>query len=106
MGLQEAGLEPGRDFVFTISSAQGDLATLPSLIDAALDAKADVIVALQDETLKSAVERVKNTPVVFNVLSDPVRGRRRHQRLVAPRQHHRRLLAGPGRPGAGARGWR
>ena len=71
VGLQEAGLEPDRDFVFTISSAQGDLATLPSLIDAALDAKADVIVALQDETLKSAVERVKNTPVVFNVLSDP-----------------------------------
>jgi ABC-type uncharacterized transport system substrate-binding protein len=71
VGLQEAGLEPGRDFVFTISSAQGDLATLPNLIDAALDAKADVIVALQDETLKSAVERVKNTPVVFNVLSDP-----------------------------------
>jgi ABC-type uncharacterized transport system substrate-binding protein len=71
VGLQEAGLEPGRDFVFTISSAQGDLATLPSLIDAALDAKADVIVALQDETLKAAVERVKSTPVVFNVLSDP-----------------------------------
>ena len=71
VGLQEAGLEPDRDFVFTISSAQGDLATLPSLIDAALDAKADVIVALQDETLKAAVERVKNTPVVFNVLSDP-----------------------------------
>ena len=71
VGLQEAGLEPGRDFVFTISSAQGDLATLPSLIDAALDAKADVIVALQDETLKSAVERVKSTPVVFDVLSDP-----------------------------------
>jgi ABC-type uncharacterized transport system substrate-binding protein len=71
VGLQEAGLEPNRDFVFTISSAQGDLATLPSLIDAALDAKADVIVALQDETLKSAVERVKSTPVVFNVLSDP-----------------------------------
>lgn len=71
VGLQEAGLEPGRDFVFSISSAQGDLAMLPSLIDAALDAKADVIVALQDETLKTAVERVKNTPVVFNVLSDP-----------------------------------
>ena len=30
-----------------------------------------MIVALQDETLKSAVERVKTTPVVFNVLSDP-----------------------------------
>ena len=106
MGLQEAGLEPGRDFVFTISSAQGDLATLPSLIDAALDAKADVIVALQDETLKSAVERVKTTPVVFNVLSDPFAAGAGTSDSVAPPEHHRRLLAGPGRPGAARRAWR
>jgi ABC-type uncharacterized transport system substrate-binding protein len=71
VGLLEAGLEQGRDYVFKVSSAQGDLATLPSLIDAALDQKADVIVTLQDETLKAAVERVKTTPVVFHVLSDP-----------------------------------
>lgn len=71
VGLSEAGLEQGRDYVFKVSSAQGDLATLPSLIDAALDQKVAVIVTLQDETLKAAVERVKTTPVVFHVLSDP-----------------------------------
>ena len=54
-----------------MSSAQGDLATLPSLIDAAVDAKAKVIVTLQDETLQAAVQRVKTTPIVFNILSDP-----------------------------------
>ncbi len=51
VGLLEADLEAGRDYELKISSAQGDLATLPSLIDAAIDAKATVIVTLQDATL-------------------------------------------------------
>ena len=71
VGLQESDLERGRDYEFKISSAQGDLATLPSLIDAAVDAKAKVIVTLQDETLQAAVQRVKTVPIVFNILSDP-----------------------------------
>lgn len=72
VGLRESGLEPGRDFELKISSAQGDLATLPSLIDAALDAKAKVIVTLQDATLQAAVQRTKSVPIIiFNLLSDP-----------------------------------
>jgi ABC-type uncharacterized transport system substrate-binding protein len=71
VGLSEEGLERDRDYVFKASSAQGDLATLPSLVDAAVDQKASVIVTLQDETLKSAIERVKDIPIVFHVLSDP-----------------------------------
>ncbi len=71
VGLQESELEQGRDYQFKVSSAQGDLATLPSLIDAAVDAKAKVIVTLQDETLQAAVQRVKTLPIVFNILSDP-----------------------------------
>src|ERR1041384_1816628 len=71
VGLQEENLEPDRDFVFKSSSAQGDLATLPNLVDAALDAKAKVIVTLQDATLQVAVKRVKDPPIVFHILSDP-----------------------------------
>ena len=70
-GLRESDMEAGRDYELKISSAQGDLATLPSLIDAAIDAKAQVIVTLQDATLQAAVQRVKSVPVVFNLLSDP-----------------------------------
>jgi len=70
-GLRESDMEAGRDYELKISSAQGDLATLPSLIDAALDAKAQVIVTLQDATLQAAVQRVKTVPVIFNLLSDP-----------------------------------
>jgi ABC-type uncharacterized transport system substrate-binding protein len=71
VGLQESDLEAGRDYEIKISSAQGDLATLPSLIDAAIDAKAKVIVALQDATLQAAVQRAKSVPIVFHLLSDP-----------------------------------
>src|ERR1041384_4246554 len=71
VGLQEEGMEADRDFVFKSSSAQGDLATLPNLVDAALDQKAKVIVTLQDATLQVAVKRVKDTPIVFHILSDP-----------------------------------
>jgi putative ABC transport system substrate-binding protein len=71
VGLQESDLEAGRDYELKVSSAQGDLATLPSLIDAAIDAKAKVIVTLQDATLEAAVQRAKAVPIVFDLLSDP-----------------------------------
>lgn len=71
VGLDESDLQQGKDYEFKVSSAQGDLATLPSLLDAAVDAKAKVIVTLQDETLQAAVQRVKTVPIVFNILSDP-----------------------------------
>lgn len=71
VGLRESDLEPGRDYELKISSAQGDLAALPSLIDAAVDAHAKVIVTLQDATLQAAVQRAKSVPVVFHLLSDP-----------------------------------
>jgi putative tryptophan/tyrosine transport system substrate-binding protein len=71
LGLREADMEEGRDYELRISSAQGDLATLPSLLDAALDGGAKVIVTLQDATLQAAVQRIKTVPVVFNLLSDP-----------------------------------
>jgi ABC-type uncharacterized transport system substrate-binding protein len=71
LGLREADMEEGQDYEFRISSAQGDLATLPSLLDAALDGGAKVIVTLQDATLQAAVQRIKTVPVIFNLLSDP-----------------------------------
>jgi putative ABC transport system substrate-binding protein len=71
LGLREADMEEGKDYDLKISSAQGDLATLPSLIDAAMDQKAKAIVTLQDATLQAAVQRAKGVPIVFNLLSDP-----------------------------------
>ena len=99
VGLQESDLEAGRDYEIKISSAQGDLATLPSLIDAAIDAKAKVIVALQDATLQAAVQHAKSRADRLPPPVRPVRGRRRHQRLQPSPQRHRRLFAGFRRSG-------
>ena len=71
VGLSEEGMDAGKDYVFKSSSAQGDLATLPNLVDAALDEKAKVIVTLQDATLQVAVKRVKDVPIVFDILANP-----------------------------------
>jgi len=71
VGLQEENMQENKDYTFKTSSAQGDLATLPGLLDNAVDSKVAVIVTLQDPTLKAAVQRVKTTPIVFHVLSDP-----------------------------------
>ncbi|MGH7498457.1 MAG: ABC transporter substrate-binding protein [Gemmatimonadales bacterium] len=71
VGLTEGGLKEGVDYEMKSTSAQGDLTTLPSLLDAAMDEKAAVIVTLQDATLQVAVKRVKGTPIVFHILSDP-----------------------------------
>jgi ABC-type uncharacterized transport system substrate-binding protein len=71
VGLLESDFEAGKDYELSITSAQGDLATLPSLIDAAIDSRAAIIVALQDPTLTAAVQRAKGMPIVFHLLSDP-----------------------------------
>ena len=62
VGLLESDMERDRDYRIEVTSAQGDLTALPSLIDRAVDQKAAVIVALQ---------RARSTPVVFHLLSDP-----------------------------------
>ena len=47
---------------------------LPEIVqDIDTHAKARVIVALQDPTLKVALQRAKNVPIVFHVLADPFR---------------------------------
>ena len=96
------GIRPrgGPGLQLKISSAQGDLATLPSLIDAAMDAKAKVIVTLQDATLQAAVQRAKTRADRLQPPLGSLRRRRGHQRFQPPRQHHRRLLAGLRRSGA------
>jgi ABC-type uncharacterized transport system substrate-binding protein len=70
-GLKESGLVEGRDFEKTIRNAQGDMATLPGLVDAALGDNADLIITFSTPTLQAALQRAKKVPVVFNYVADP-----------------------------------
>ena len=70
-GLQDAGFFEGRDYDMIVRSAQGDIATVTQLVDAARDSGADVLIPLQDITLQAAIHRTKHIPILFDVVADP-----------------------------------
>ena len=71
-GLREAGLVEGRDFEMTIRNAQGDMTTLNALVDAALTARADLLMTLSTPTLQVTIRKAPQLPIVFTYLADPI----------------------------------
>jgi len=69
-GLKEAGLEPGRDFDYTVRNAQGDMATVTGLIDAAITEGADMLVTFSSPTLQAAIQRTKTIPIVYTYVAN------------------------------------
>ncbi|AHF90030.1 ABC-type uncharacterized transport system, periplasmic component [Opitutaceae bacterium TAV1] len=61
----------GRDYDLRQSSAQGDMATLNTLIDAALTDGADLVVPITTPALQAAVQRVRRIPIVFSLVASP-----------------------------------
>jgi ABC-type uncharacterized transport system substrate-binding protein len=70
--IREAGLNEGTDYTYRVSNAQGDMATLNGLVDAALTDQADMIVTLSTPTLQAALRRAQSQPIVFTFLADPI----------------------------------
>jgi ABC-type uncharacterized transport system substrate-binding protein len=68
-GLRESGLEDGRDYELKILNAQGDMATVSALIDAAITGGADMLITFSTPTLQAALRRAQNVPVVFNYVA-------------------------------------
>ncbi len=65
-------LIPGRDYEISLRSAQGDIATLGAIYDAALTEGADIVVPISTPSLQAAIRRVKDRPVVFTMIANPV----------------------------------
>jgi ABC-type uncharacterized transport system substrate-binding protein len=70
-GFRESGLVEGRDYVITIRNAQGDMATVSTLVDAALGERADLLVTFSTPTLQAALQRARHVPIVFTYVSSP-----------------------------------
>jgi ABC-type uncharacterized transport system substrate-binding protein len=64
-----ASLRDGQDFTVKIRNAQGDMATLPMLVDTALAEGADIFLTMSSPTLQAAIQRGKGTPTVFTYVS-------------------------------------
>jgi ABC-type uncharacterized transport system substrate-binding protein len=72
-GLRESGLENGRDFEVKILNAQGDMATVSALIDAAVTGGADLLITFSTPTLQAALRRAQNVPVVYNYVANGIK---------------------------------
>jgi ABC-type uncharacterized transport system substrate-binding protein len=71
-GLRQTGLVEGRDYEMTVRNAQGDMPTLNGLVDAALTARADLLMTLSTPTLQAAIRKVPpQLPIVFTYLAAP-----------------------------------
>ena len=70
-GLVKSGLVLGKDFDLRRRTAQSDIATLSSIIDAAITQRTDLMITLSTPTLQNALLRGRGTPIVFSMVSNP-----------------------------------
>ena len=71
-GLAQAGLIADKDFTMKVYNAQGDIGTLNMIFDAILSDKPGLVFVTSTPTLQMAVRKIKDIPVVFSVVADPV----------------------------------
>ncbi len=71
-GLRESGLVEGRDYEIRVLNAQGDMATLTGLIDAAVTGQADMVYTITTPALQAAMHKVRDRPVLFTLALDPL----------------------------------
>lgn len=71
-GLTAAGLAAGRDYDLHVGCAQGDVATLSTLVEAARSDRADLIVVTSTPGLQATLNKVTDTPVVFTFVANGV----------------------------------
>jgi ABC-type uncharacterized transport system substrate-binding protein len=70
-GLAQSGLVLDRDFELRRHTAQGDIATLSSIIDTVLTRRTDLMITLSTPALQNVLKRGRGTPVVFSMVSNP-----------------------------------
>ena len=70
-GFEQAGLKRGRDFELRIRNAQGDMATLSTMMDAAVSDRVDLIMTATTPALQAALRRIQGCPVVFSLVANP-----------------------------------
>ena len=71
-GWKKSALVEGKDYVIRQHSAQGDIAALSGILDAAATEGADIVVPLSTPTLQAAIHKIRTTPIVFSLVANPM----------------------------------
>jgi putative tryptophan/tyrosine transport system substrate-binding protein len=70
--LAEAGFKEGVNVTYDRQNAQGDMANAQTIAQKFLDTKVDLIHSIATPTSQAIVKTIKNIPVVFSSVTDPV----------------------------------
>jgi ABC-type uncharacterized transport system substrate-binding protein len=70
--FDDVGLVADRDYTLRLRSAQGDMPTLATLVDAALSEGTDLLMPLSTPALQAALQRARGVPIVFTVVANPL----------------------------------
>lgn len=71
-GFKKYNYEINKDFSLKIMNANGDIGTLNSIINAVTAEKYDIVLLTSTPPLQAIAKKIKNTPVVFSMVADPV----------------------------------
>jgi ABC-type uncharacterized transport system substrate-binding protein len=71
-GFSAYGMVRDQEYELQIANAQGDIAALNMMIDAAQNDRPDLIFVTSTPTLQVAAKKIKEIPVVFSVVADPI----------------------------------
>ncbi|MEN9601218.1 MAG: hypothetical protein RIS56_824 [Verrucomicrobiota bacterium] len=71
-GLERAGLKPGQECELRIRNAQGDMATLSTMMDAAVSDGTDLLMVSTTPALQASLRRAHGRPVVFSLVAQPM----------------------------------
>ena len=70
--LAEAGFKEGVNVTYDRQNAQGDMANAQTIAQKFLDAKVNMVHSIATPTSQAVVKTIKNIPVVFSSVTDPV----------------------------------
>jgi ABC-type uncharacterized transport system substrate-binding protein len=71
-GLTLAGLTAHKDYELKVYNGQGDIGTLNLIFDVVVNDNPRLIFVTSTPTLQMAIKKIKDIPVVFTVVADPV----------------------------------
>lgn len=69
--MKELGYVDGRNAVFLVENANGDMATVNTIADRFLREKVDIVVPISTNCTQVAINKMKNTPIVFATVANP-----------------------------------
>ena len=71
-GWKKSVLVEGKDYTIRQHSAQGDIAALSGILDAAVAEGADIVIPLSTPTLQASINKIRNAPIVFSLVANPM----------------------------------